>query len=337
MKTIAGETVLKYLQDFPAHPSKTIARILTEREPVLFPDVEKARRIVRYYRGNSGAINRKHSTKEHHRTNGTQRDSLELLPDPIVELDPWKVEPISFKNALLLPDAHIPFHNKPGISIAVDYGRKRNVDCVILTGDLMDFYACSHFERDPRLRNLERELECGKAFLEWLRDRFPKAQIIYLEGNHEERLWRWAWARCPELYGVRGVDGRAMVNLRGLMDCDEYGVRVVDGRRPLKAGTKLHILHGHEYGPQMQSPVNPARGLYMRAKANAICGHHHQKSEHSEPSLDANVSCWSMGCLCGLHPAYAPLNKWSTGFSTVEMDRADWSVENKKIINGSIV
>jgi hypothetical protein len=51
------------------------------------------------------------------------------------------------------------------------------------------------------------------------------------------------------------------------------------------------------------------------------------------------ITCWSIGCLCGLHPEYAPLNKWVHGFAIVHGESEDgyFEVENKRIVEGRIV
>lgn len=46
-QTVIGETVCRYLEKYPDHPSKTIARLLCDEEPELFPNVEQARTSVR--------------------------------------------------------------------------------------------------------------------------------------------------------------------------------------------------------------------------------------------------------------------------------------------------
>ena len=87
------------------------------------------------------------------------------------------------------------------------------------------------------------------------------------------------------------------------------------------------------------SPVNIARGLYLRAKANTICGHHHRTSEHTEMNINGKITTtWSVGCLSELHPAYMPINSWNWGFAMVTLsdDKKSFEVENKRIFNGKV-
>jgi len=175
-------------------------------------------------------------------------------------------------------------------------------------------------------------------FLEHLRSRFKRAQIVYKEGNHEERLWRYALTAAPDFFAVEDGDGERLLGLAKLLDFAEYGIELVDNKQPILAGEHLYLLHGHEFRAPFQNPVNPARGLFLRAKCNALCGDLHQTSAHSEAGIDRVTSCWSVGCLCQLRPAYCPLNKWNHGFAVIELaSQGAWSVTNHKIINGAVV
>lgn len=322
-----GDAAREYLERYPHQPTRTIARLVFEELTGLFDSVEQARSILKDHRTARGGTCGGKFLREH----GSQSDCVIPLPPPIPDGEPWHIVPIDFKLALNLADLHVPFHDPTAVDIAIRYGKKLGVDCIIIGGDLMDFYAASSWERDPRLRSLKKELDLGERFIEVLRDTFPKAQIIYQEGNHEERLWRYAWRNMPELAKLPEL------TLKELLHLSDYGVQLIDGKKPILAGPHLHLLHGHEFGGFMTNPVNPARGLFLRAKVNAVCNHFHQTSSHTEPGLGHPVSTWSGGCLCNLHPRYRPINKWNHGFMVLELHRNAWSVTNKKIIGREVV
>jgi hypothetical protein len=112
----------------------------------------------------------------------------------------------------------------------------------------------------------------------------------------------------------------------------------VGEKRIIKAGN-LNIAHGHEFPSGIASPVNVARGLYLRAKANAICGHFHKNSEHSETDINGHMTTtWSVGCLCDLHPLYMPINSWNQGVALITIDEeGKVDVQNRRIKNGKIL
>jgi predicted phosphodiesterase len=338
-RTINGNVACNYLEKYRNLPTRSIARMLCKQEPVLFPDLENCRRMLRQYRGAAGDFKRglNYAAKQFYRPPGNQNDGHIPLPEPIEQLPNWKVQLLWFKRALVISDIHIPFHDKQALTVALAHGKKLGVDCIILDGDVMDFHAVSFWDKDPRHRELENELEMGRLFLESLRDRFPKARIIYKEGNHEERLWRHAIRQSPELYNVTGPAGERVLGLGNVLHLAEYDIELVDNKQPLLCGEHLYILHGHEFRAPFVNPVNPARGLFLRAKANALCGDLHQTSTHSEAGIERVMSCFSIGALCQLRAAYCPINKWNHGFGVVHLTGKEWKVDNHKIINGVVV
>ena len=71
----AHRTAVDACKKFSDLPTRTIARMLNDDHPDLFPTIEKARGCVRQIRGNKGKVNReKSSTKAIHRENGVAGD-----------------------------------------------------------------------------------------------------------------------------------------------------------------------------------------------------------------------------------------------------------------------
>lgn len=335
-----GIVAKEYLSKYPHMPSKTLAQVMFRERPDVYTSVQHARLRVVYYRGAAGVKNRRFAQGSPYlRPHGSVSDRCEpALPKPIDDLFKWAVKPVEFERALCLPDIHIPYHDLDNLKTAIAYGRNRNADCIILQGDTLDFYACSEFDKDPNAWDAAVEQEQGTQFIAYLREKFPQAQIIYYEGNHEERLWRYVARRCPALMNCKQVDGATpMVGLAGFLPFAKYGVTLSDNKQPLLVCDKLYILHGHEFPTPFTNPVNPSRGLFLQSGANAVCGHLHQSSVHTQTGLGPPVTCNSFGTLCHLRPRYRPLNKWNAGFGFIETNRGMWSVENKKIIGGTVV
>lgn len=336
-----SDAVKAVVAEYPGFPSRTLARMLVDKHPGLFTGVEDARSIVRIYRGANGDRLRKDfpGFKHLRREFGSTSDGVYPLPDPIADrTTEWKVRKLEFDRCFLLSDVHVPFHDRTAVETAFAHAKAMKPDLVLLDGDFADFYSVSFFDKDPRRRfRLADEIEWVKTFLEFTRDTFPKAKIVAKEGNHEERLARNIWKDAPDLACVRLPDGSPCVDLGVLLDYDGFGIEGVGNKQPVLLGEHLYVLHGHEFRAPMTNPVNPARGLFLRTKTNAICGDMHQTSQHTESGLDHTISTWSIGCLCNLRPAYMPLNKWNHGFAMVESHRGNWSVVNHKIISGKVV
>ena len=335
-KTLIGITVNEALIRFPNLPSATLAKKLISDFPELFNSIDSVRSTIRYYRGQMGAKNRKQTHMGEKPQAGSYANAMGI-PNPFflpetdeVEWEPYIIPP-SVTRLLILSDVHIPYHNVEAVTLALQYGKEKKVNGIILNGDILDFYGLSTFEKDPRKRRFSAELEMGREFLRILRKEFDGIPIYYKLGNHEERYERYLRIKAPELLDV------AEFRMDVLLKFGELGIELIDDMRVVHFG-HLNIMHGHEFGRSVFSPVNPARGAYMRAKENCIIGHHHQTSSHAEPTLNGKViNTWSQGCLCELHPNYMPINKWNRGFSYVERESdGDFTLSNHTIINGKV-
>lgn len=232
---------------------------------------------------------------------------------------------------LVLSDLHLPYHDVAAVNLAINAGKRAKCVGVLLNGDILDSHEISRFDHDPTAPRYVAERDCALLFLAHLRASFPKARIIFKEGNHDERLAKYLMSRAPALFGF------SEIMLPAILKLSDFKVEHVGDKRVVRLG-KLNVLHGHEYPGGTVSPVNPARGLFLKARSVALCGHHHQTSEHHEPDVTGSPqAAWSMGCLCQLHPSYMPLNKWNHGFAVVHIaDGGSFAVRNYRIIDGAV-
>jgi hypothetical protein len=324
-------TIKKLAEDLirtcPNTPNLTLARRLYSENPELISSLEAARTAIRSVRGACGKRDLKYATKGLERK-GVPYNPLKL-PEP--EEDDWKPFILDdLKKFGIINDIHLPYHDLTSLTLGLEYFKAQGLDGILLNGDLMDFYQASRFLKDPRKRNLANELDTCKQFFQALRSTFPKLRIIFKLGNHDERFEHYLLHKSPELLGIEALD------LGNLIDVDKYGVEIVGGKRPIWSGD-LTILHGHEFPQAMLSPVNVARGLFLRAKADAVQAHNHSTSEHCEPNVRGKViTTWSVGCMCQLNPEYARFNRWNHGLATVEMYKNDYELINKRIKDGRV-
>lgn len=320
------------IEEFPDAGSMTIAKILVKRHPTAFPDLHNARQRVCYARGLHGKQNRKASARAIgalQKKPGWQTDaqprSLSKKRTPFVISGPAKIA--------VFGDVHIPYHDMAAVELMVDHLKKKlKPDILLINGDLCDFYSCSRHEKDPR-RPLAQELDATRQFLYWLRKKFPTQRILYKQGNHETNVERYLIRAAPVLLGVSDFE------LPVLLKFDELRIEHVAPLQLIRAG-KLPIYHGHELPQGMTSPVNPARGVWMRVQESLMCNHWHRTSSHTETTgLSKKVhTCWSNGCLCDLSPDYALINKWDHGFTELILlnSSGDFEVTQRKIIQGKV-
>lgn len=304
-------------------PNAKLARIIYNENKMLFPNANAIRinlmRIEGKSIGKSGYKNIKEVAER-------PKNPYNLPKSEETDYLPYKVDG---KRILILSDIHIPYHSIDALTAAFDYAKKEKPDTIILNGDTLDFYGLSRFMKDPRKRDFAYELDVFKEFMEVIKRTFD-SKIIYKLGNHCARYEHFLMMKAHELIGVEEFEFANIIKARA------EGIDIVGDKTIMKAG-HLNIIHGHEFGNGAFSPVNIARGLYMKGKTSAIQGHNHQVSFNMEKDLNGNViKTYSTGCLCELSPNYMPLNRWSHGFALVDIDKDEYFVRNLTIHKGEI-
>jgi predicted phosphodiesterase len=323
---IAREYRKKYGMDLPTHQ---LARIMYEENKSAFIDKEDARKSLRYIEGKMGSAKKNKSVKS---SEFYKEEHRPINPYKLPESEESKYEPfiLKAKRLAVLSDIHVPYHSIEAVTAAFDKIKEEKPDAILLNGDTIDFYGLSRFMKDPRKRSVAHELLAVNDFLDVLQQ--FGAKIYYKLGNHDERYEHYLMHKAPELLGIPEF------KFENLLKAKERGMEVIGEKRIIKAN-KLNIIHGHEY-PSVFSPVNIARGLYMKGKVSAMQGHNHQVSEHTETDMNGEiVTTWSLGCLCELNPAYMPLNRWGHGMAIVDLsdNKKDFEVRNYRIYKGKIL
>jgi predicted phosphodiesterase len=307
-------------------PTLKLARIMYAENKLLFMSLEKARSRLRWIEGKMGERSRRMSTNitlpERSRTPYKLPEAEEFAYEPYI---------IDAKKVLVMSDVHLPYHDVPAISAAIEYAQNEDIDAILLNGDTLDFYTLSRFIRDPKARSFAHELLIFQQFIEALGQAFPDAKVYIKLGNHDERYQHYLWTKAGELDGVEDFELKNIIKKRA------PNAEVIGDKRIIKLGA-LNVLHGHEFGQSIFSPVNVARGLFLRGKVSAMQGHNHQTSEHTESNMNGEITTtYSVGCLCNLTPGYLPINKWNHGFAIVDVNGQDFHVRNYRIHKGQVL
>lgn len=303
-------------------PTLKLARIVYKENKLLFTSLENARITLRGLEGKAA-----NSAKIIKHLDERPRNPYNLPKSDEAIYEPYNIKA---KKLLILSDIHIPYHSIEALSCAFDYAKKEKPDAILLNGDTLDFFGLSRFCKDPKARSFAEELRAFKEFMDVIKKTFD-AKIYFKIGNHEERYFHFLWMKAHEIVGVEEFE------LENIIKARAEGIEIIKDKRIVKAGD-LNVIHGHEFGGSVFSPVNIARGLFLRGKVSALQGHNHQTSSHTESNMNGEImTTWSVGCLCELHPAYLPINKWNHGFAIVSIDGNNFEVSNKRIYKGKIL
>lgn len=327
-----NDIIKNYLEKYPDAPSRTLARLILEENPQ-FENIEKIRSRIKYYRGILG--DKRLNSLQDKRFLRDKSSIREGLMKKNIFSHNREMQNVHLGEGkyLILSDIHIPYHDENALTTALEWALNEDITCIILNGDIMDCYPVSSFIKETSMPSLREEIEMTQSFFEYIRELFPNIPIYYKLGNHEERVRNYLLRNAKEFSDVDNL------KFENLLHLDEFDITLVN-REIIKLG-KLNVLHGHEMGESVFSPVNPARGMFLKSKSSTIFGHNHQVSHHSENNINGeSTGVWSMGCLCTLSPDYRPYayTKWSHGFACVDVNEdLTFHVNNIKIINGKII
>jgi len=228
---------------------------------------------------------------------------------------------------LCWPDTHFPYGDPRAISLGLQIVKYYEPDIIFLMGDMLDAQGFSSYTyplADPR-SFLRTELDDWKAFASRLRAIAPKADMFYLEGNHEARLEKWGW-RHPQLTDLEEFE------LSNLLKLKEFGF-ANDGKTLLEAslaGGKVLFTHGTHVGANKAGFA--ARFEMARYGLSGFSGHTHRLAsyfERSKNSLKAWHECGHMQVWQPHYLKYFP--NWQQGLAIGEASRDGNDFEGETI------
>lgn len=155
------------------------------------------------------------------------------------------------KRCLVIPDTHRPFHDRRAYDLMMQVATSVKIDGVYLLGDYADFYNVMFHEKDPDIIvDFDAEVVDVNDGLDEIDKLFPRAQKVYIEGNHEYRLTRYLRKNVPALYNITDSAKLFEINKRKYWNWIPYGptqkVRVMKSKlwarhEPTTSGT--HVAH----------------------------------------------------------------------------------------------
>ena len=150
----------------------------------------------------------------------------------------------------------------------------------------------------------EQDVAAGNQFLDRLQEILPRAEIHYLEGNHEHRVEEW----CVTQALKNGTDAewlRQQVGPEKVLDLENRGIRYYRRDRfydniPIQGTIRLgtpevpcYATHG------IGAPRNAAKLHIERFGMNVVFGHtHRMESQTINTVHHPTIAAHSPGCLC---------------------------------------
>lgn len=235
-----------------------------------------------------------------------------------------------YRRVAFLSDIHFPYHDAVGVSVTLAYLREWKPDLVMLAGDICDFYMVSDYDRDPgRSQTIQDELDSARPFFGEI-DALG-ADVVYLQGNHENRLMKLI-GKNPGLYKLRSLEFPRAAEL-------PQRWRWYPSQTHFKIGPLLY-LHGDLQG-RGGGGEHIAASLLKKLRASSLSGHHHRFNTFFQTDYDGTVRAgFSNGHLSDVAQAtYVRCPNWQSGFTTVEygQDQKVFGVQQHLIVHGRFV
>lgn len=312
--------------------NRTLAKVLLNKYPMIFKDLEESRGFIRIALGKSGGKmreGRKNVLPVFLEKLNKARANYDIDLRTQEDKTPY-VFSKRYNKALVVGDFHYPYTDIEALTLALEYGYNAGIDCIIINGDSLDFNTISRFVSKPNEMRVMEQIEGVKNLLAWMQN-VMDVKMVFHAGNHDKRLEDYVIRQAPELYLNNKLDKLLML--------EDMKIDYVQDYRFMRFG-KLNIAHGHHIVKGIFAPVSPARGVFTKTNTSTLISHVHRTSEHMESDMNGNVlGCFSIGAMTTITPDYNPqISKHNQGFAIVTKDpiTGDFEVNNKKIINHKI-
>lgn len=227
---------------------------------------------------------------------------------------PNGVEPDGLRTAVILPDMQMgyfrnsagefePIHDEDAIAVALKIVKQAKPSQVILVGDNLDLCEFGKYRMTPNFRfTTQATIDRATVLCAELRACAPDAEIVWLAGNHEERLPNFILDNASAAFGLRQgnlPDSFPVLSVPFLCRFGEFGITYKPG---YPAGhhwitERLRVVHGDK----VASNGSTAHKYLATEKTSVIYGHIHRRewAERTRDDFDGpkTILAASPGCL----------------------------------------
>lgn len=225
-----------------------------------------------------------------------------------------------------LSDIHFGDHNENALNMAYRLMAHRQPDVIVVGSDTADFSVISSFKPSPdNDEQIDDELDELRRYwiphIDTLRSVAPKAALVYILGNHEQRIYDHMADSAPKL---RKTVERAWVEMVS------YQGRVMWlGRTEEVEVGNLLVKHGDKANEHVAKALLEAESYQV----SVMAGHVHRLNTYYRMGRKYAVSGVTGGCLCNLLPHYAKRQpsrrwQWGTALATVDLTSTDVWFDN---------
>ena len=242
---------------------------------------------------------------------------------PAVKLPPIKAtskKTSAFKTCIVVPDIQIgyfrgrdgqlePTHDEKAIMICLKMIQELKPDVIACVGDNLDLPEMGKYVVYPSYaQTTQAAIDRATFFCAQMRAMAPDAKIIWLAGNHEERMPKYLVMNAAAAYGLRKgntPDSWPVLSVPYLCRMDEFDVEYRPGYPAADywVNEKLRIIHGD----RVKSSGSTAHVYLNQEKTSVIYGHIHRIETAFKTREDFDgprtIMAASPGCLARIDGA----------------------------------
>ena len=242
---------------------------------------------------------------------------------PAIKLPPVTTKtkkPTTFKTCVVVPDIQIgyyrgrdgvlePTHDEKAILVCLKVIQDTQPDVIACVGDNLDFPEMGKYLTYPAYaQTTQASIDRATFFCAQMRTMAPKAKIIWLAGNHEERMPKYLLVNAGAAYGLRKgniPESWPVLSVPYLCRMDEFGVEYRPGypAADFWVNEKLRIIHGD----RVKSSGSTAHVYLNQEKTSVIYGHIHRIETAFKTREDFDgprtIMAASPGCLARIDGA----------------------------------
>jgi predicted phosphodiesterase len=223
---------------------------------------------------------------------------------PPVKLPVVKVKPSvanGYQTCVILPDMQIgyfrdangtlvPTQDENALEISMAIIKSVNPDLIVMVGDNLDFPEFGKYRLSPSYAlTTQTAIDRATTLCAQLRAIAPQARIVWLAGNHEERLVNYVLDNAKASFGLkRGntPESWPVLSIPYLCRFDDFGVEFVPGypAGQFWINQRLRVIHG----TKVRSNGSTAHAYLGSEKTSVIYGHIHRRewAERSREDWD---------------------------------------------------
>ncbi len=218
----------------------------------------------------------------------------------------------------LIPDMHIPYHDKRAWNNVLSCIEDVQPDEVCILGDFLDVLAPARWSRASAAEyaaGMDNEAAAGQTALRELRSAYG-GRVSWIYGNHDLRLRKYVSAHAPALVGI-------VPDIPELLEFEKHQVELKDPQ-PYMIAPGVGAIHGEKLASTQNAAGQSAYKERARHGISIVQGHTHRLGIGFDTTDRTRfwLECGWLGDIrkAGGYLSFPGVANWQMGFGYLYVD-----------------